>query len=87
MPIQWLTGLLLVVLATFLTIRFAREDGIKWKLIRFVGILVSTIPIIGLIQAYYASSRSRDYSVACACQALSGIVAFSLMSGVFHVFW
>lgn len=86
MTIQWLIVFLLVVLAAFLTIRFNKEDDIKWKLFKFIGVLVSTILIIGLVQAYYASSRSKGYSAACACQAIAGTVAYFLMNGVFHVF-
>lgn len=83
MQIQFLIIFLLVVLAAFLTIHFGKEDDIKWKLFKFIGVLVSTIPIIGLIQAYYASSKSKGYSVACACQAIAGVVAYILMNGVF----
>jgi hypothetical protein len=86
MPIQWLIICMLAVLAAFLTIHFGKKDDIKWKLFKFIGVLVSTIPIIGLIQSYYASSRSSGYSVACACQAIAGIVIYTLMNGMFHLF-
>jgi hypothetical protein len=67
---------LLVVLAAFLTIHFSKEDSAKWKLLKYFGVLASTVPIIGLIQSYYLGSKSRGYSVACACQAIAGVVAY-----------
>ncbi|HEY3326360.1 MAG TPA: hypothetical protein VGK14_04250 [Novimethylophilus sp.] len=85
MTVQWSIIFLPVVLASFLTIHFCKEDNIKWKLCKFIGVLAATIPIIGVIQVYYASSRSRGYSVACVWQLLAGIVVYALMNGVFHL--
>lgn len=73
---------LLAALAAFLTIHFSKGNDIKWKLVKFVGVLASTIPIIGLIQAYYASQKSRGYAIACACQAVAGVVTYALIRDV-----
>lgn len=85
MPIQWIIWGALVVIAILLTLRFNKSDTPVWKVLKFFGVLISTMPIIGIAQGLVAMDKSKGYSEACFYQAAAGVVAYLLMKNVFHV--
>ena len=70
-------GVVAVGCAMFLTHHFNSKDHIFRKLIKFVGVLISTMPIVGLVQGAIASRLSADgYSSACFGQAAVGVIVY-----------
>lgn len=85
MPVQWILWAILVALAVFLTIYFNKDDSLPWKLVKFFGVLISTMPVIGIIQGLIVRTRNKHYAEACFYQAAAGVAAYFLMKHVFHV--
>ena len=78
-------SLVVVGFAVFFTNRFNSKDTWPWKVIKFLGILVSTMPIIGLIQGAIVGSRAPGYSQACYWQAGVGAIAYLLSKYAFKL--
>lgn len=63
--------------AMFLTHHFNSRDSASRKLIKFLGVLISTMPIVGLIQGAIALRlRAPGYSSACFGQAAVGATVY-----------
>ncbi len=56
-------------LAIVLTLVFTRGDKIHIRLLRFLGILVSSIPIVGILQGFMVKAKAPEYAKACFIQA------------------
>lgn len=56
-------------LALVLTVIFTRGDKIHIRLLRFLGILVSSVPVVGILQGMFVKAKSPDYAKACFIQA------------------
>lgn len=59
------------ILAVGLTYSYTKGDKIHFKLLKFIGLLISSMPIIGIIQGFIAKKFSPKYSQACFIQAIS----------------
>lgn len=57
------------VLAIVLTVLKTQGDKVYIRILKLLGILVSSMPIIGIIQGYIAKKKSPLYSQACFFQA------------------
>ena len=55
--------------AIILTIAFTAGEKLHLRFFKFLGIFISTIPIIGIVQAVAAKNRSPAYAKACISQA------------------
>jgi len=62
--------------AIFFTQHFNLKDSAAGKRLKFLGILVSTLPILGILQGAIALGRNASgYASSCFCQAaLGGII-------------
>lgn len=70
-----ISGLLFA--SIFLAYRASKGVGCFGKALRYVGVLVSTMPIIGFIQAAIAARmNNKVYSESCAYQAAAGVVYY-----------
>lgn len=56
-------------LALILTLVFTRGDKIHIRLLRFFGVLVSSIPIVGILHGFMIKARAPEYAKACFIQA------------------
>ncbi len=66
--------------AIFLAQHYNKTDQTHWKLIKFLGIGISTIPILGIIQGAIAFRKNAaGYGMACFFQAAVGAVAYILL--------
>jgi hypothetical protein len=84
-PIQFYILGLLLILAGFLTHYFNRSDTVPLKGLKYIGIFISTMPIIGVAQGLIFRSKAKGYSEACFYQAAAGVAAYMLMKHVFKV--
>lgn len=85
MPIQWFIWGLLLLLAAALTQVFNRTDSPLKRGAKFLGVVVSTVPIIGLAQGLAFRTKDKGYSEACFYQAAAGMVAYLVMKYVVRV--
>lgn len=82
----WVLQLGLLILAIILTIRASKEKAIGKKIVIFFGVAISTMPIIGLIQAAISARlKHKLYSQSCAFQALGGAGYFVLIKHILHL--
>ena len=58
------------VLAIVLSVIFTNGDKIHMRFFKLIGVIVSSMPIIGFIQGFIAKNRSPTYSKACFSQAI-----------------
>ncbi len=70
------------VLAIVLTVLKTTEDKLYMRFLKFLGVLVSSMPIIGIIQGFIAKKRSPLYSQACFIQAIYCGLGFVLLNQV-----
>ena len=70
----------LLALALCLTRRSSPEVAAGYKLLRFLGVLLSTIPILGALQLLALRERLPSYANACGCQAIAGVAYFGVVS-------
>ena len=63
-----------VSLAILLGLRASKTNGIAMKILKVLGVLVSTIPLIGLIQWIAFRKGSPPYSLSCGQQAEFGVL-------------
>lgn len=70
------------LLAIILTVIFTKGDKIYMRFLKLFGILVSSMPIIGIIQGFIAMKRSPKYSQACFYQAITCGLGFVLIKQV-----
>jgi hypothetical protein len=85
LPIQFFIWIILLLVAGYLTYYFNKGDSLGIKSGKYFGILISTMPIIGIAQGLIFRSKAKGYSEACFYQAAAGMVAYLLMKHVFHV--
>jgi len=78
------TGLNLwyTVLAITLTVIFTKGDKVYMRLLKLLGVLISSMPLIGIIQGFIAKKRSPRYSQACFYQAITCGFGFVLVNQV-----
>ena len=70
------------VLAITLTVIFTKDDKVYMRFLKLLGILISSMPIIGIIQGFIAKKKSPRYSQACFYQAISCGFGFVLVNQV-----
>ena len=74
-----------VIAAALVNARNAsREDNPSKKLYKTLGVLFSTIPLIGLICYVAARTSAPTFSKACGTQALVGLVWYGLLQALKH---
>lgn len=77
---QWVIWTAVTGAAIFLTLRYNKTDPAHWKLIKLLGIAISTVPILGMIQGAIAFRKNAvGYGIACFLQAMVGVVAYTLL--------
>lgn len=66
-----LTGFLIAIppLALILTLIFTHGDRLHVRLLRFFGILVSSIPVVGIMLGFFVREKSPNFAKACFIQA------------------
>ena len=63
--------------AILFTQRFNSKESPARKRLKFLGILISTLPILGIIQGVIALRRSAPgYASSCSCQAAVGGIIY-----------
>lgn len=75
----WSIWSLVFVAAIALTMRFNQKDSVAWKVMKFFGVAVSTVPIVGVVQGLAARSKAPGYAQACLWQAGVGVLAYTLI--------
>ena len=70
------------ILAIALTLLKTKGDKIYMRFIKLLGILISSIPIIGITQGFVAKKRSPLYSQACFIQAVFCGLGFVIINQV-----
>jgi len=71
------------VIALILSIFFNKHSKPQWFLLKFVGVMASTIPIIGILQGGMFLEKDPPHSRACFIQAAITIaVYFGLLHGL-----
>ncbi len=70
------------VLAIALTVLLTTGDKIYIRVFKLLGILVSSMPIIGIVQGFIAKKRSPRYSKACFYQAIFCGLGFVIINQV-----
>ncbi len=77
---QWVIWAAVMGAAIFLTLHYNKTDSAHRKLIKFLGIGISTVPILGMIQGAIAFRKNAvGYGIACLLQAAVGAVAYILL--------
>lgn len=84
-PVQFYIWFSLLILAGILTNYFNKEDPFYKKAIKYFGVVISTMPFIGIIQGLALKSKAQGYAQACLYQACAGGISFVLMKHVFKV--
>ena len=69
-------------LAVFLTVNGTKAEEMPQRLLKFLGVLVSSIPLIGVIQGFIARKKSPQYAKACFIQAIYCGLGFLLIAEV-----
>lgn len=66
-----LTAFLIAIpaLALILALIFTRGDRLPIRLLRLFGILVSSIPVVGILLGFFVREKSPDFARACFIQA------------------
>lgn len=70
------------LLAIVLAVLKTKADKLYMRFFKLLGILVSSMPIIGIIQGFIAKKRSPLYSQACFTQAIYCGLGFVLINQV-----
>jgi len=70
------------LLAIALTVIKTKSDAIYMRILKHLGILISSMPIIGIVQGFIAKKRSPLYSQACFVQAIYCGLGFVLINQV-----
>ena len=70
------------LLAIALTIIFTKGDKIYMRFLKLLGIFISSMPIIGILQGVIARKWSPEYSQACFYQAIICGLGFVLINQV-----
>jgi hypothetical protein len=70
------------IMAITFTLRFSQGDTASWKVIKFFGVAISTMPIVGIVQGLAIKSKSPNYAQACLLQAGVGIVAYLIIQAI-----
>jgi hypothetical protein len=71
-----LLSVVALCLAVVLGIQASSGDGIGWKILKILGVLVSIVPIIGLIQWLVARGKPSGYGEKCGIMAIVGVVLY-----------
>lgn len=77
--IQTVFILSMPLLAIVLTVMKTKSDPVTMRILKFLGILVSSMPIIGIVQGLIAKKRSPLFSQACFAQAIYCGLGFVLV--------
>lgn len=67
------------LVAIALTVVKTKSDAVSMRILKFLGILVSSMPIIGIVQGFIVKKRSPLYSQACFAQAIYCGLGFVLI--------
>ncbi len=70
------------VLAIALTVLKTKGDKVYMRFLKLLGILISSMPIIGIIQGFIVKKRSPLYSQACFFQAVFCGLGFVIINQV-----
>ncbi|WP_431721285.1 hypothetical protein [Zooshikella sp. RANM57] len=80
--IQQLFMLSILILAGVLTVVKTKGDKTSMRVLKFLGIFVSSVPIIGIIQGFIVRKRSPLYSDACFIQAIYCGIGYIIVTQV-----
>ena len=75
------------ILAMGLTIYFTAEEKLHVRFLKFLGVLISSMPIIGIIQGYIVKKKSPRYSQACFTQAVCCGLGFVLIKQILPIYF
>ena len=84
--IQTVFIFLVPALAIALTILKTKGDKIYMRILKLIGILISSMPIIGIIQGFIAKKGSPKYSQACFIQAVFCGLGFVVINQVLPIY-
>lgn len=74
------------ILAIALAIYHTAGEKVLMRVFKVLGVLISSMPIIGIIQGFVAKNRSPSYSKACFTQAIYCGLGFVLIQQVLPLY-
>lgn len=80
--VQLIFLLSIPVLAIVLVAFKTKGEKIYMRFLKLIGVFMSSMPIIGIIQGFIAKKRSPQYSQACFSQAIYCGMGFVLINQV-----
>ena len=82
--VEW-TYLSLIGTAIILTIILNRQSKPQWFVLKLVGVIASTVPIIGILQGGMFLEKDPRHSRACFIQAGLAIAAYFVLLNGFGI--
>jgi hypothetical protein len=76
--IKMVLFVVVVAVAIIGAIQTSKGQSIFTGILKFLGVAISTIPIIGLIQWLVFKKSSPSYSSACGTQAIVGLLYYAI---------
>ena len=77
--------ILLAGVALVLSLIYNRHSKPQWFLLKLLGVVVSTIPIIGILQGGMFFEKDPPHSRACFIQAGAAIAAYFILLHGFNI--
>jgi hypothetical protein len=68
--------LVLLLLVVSFTVETSKGDAVPTKIAKFLGLLVSIVPIIGLIMFVVARGKKSGFGERCAAMAVAGVIVY-----------
>jgi len=82
--IEWVY-IALAVIAFILSSVFNRKSKPQWFVLKLVGVVASTVPIIGILQGGMFLEKDPSHSRACFIQAALTIIAYFVLLYGFNI--